>query len=468
MPTVIRYPQKVKIDEVFSQKTLDMLTSHIFEWQQGPGNIGAIHLHSCWEETSVLKNRYHGQTIASYMYYIQGAMKLYEKTKGLSWKRFADDIASNILYLQSSDGGFRYAAGEFEPAYVPEKTCPIHQGRAVIALLMYAAWEHSNPVLCQMIRPAINRHWEWFNKRFWLIGNAYQKFPMKNPGWCGVTNQDLIIVAALALYAKVYKDSSRFDEYGRLVLETFISDRYYYPEIGLFERGDNENFAERTAYYRIIVYSLYHIYEYTGEKRLLDIIDNVVLHLFDAMYTAEDGHIHLSWGAVTDTSDKSRVLDWVHTPVTFSEYPGIIPCMRSTLERYPDQEKEKKLTELENTLAAYVFADGTIPSALWSREPIISAVATPTGGIAEFWNFMINKLEDKIQEPLLGKTPCIHRSAGNVTWKTKGDIWAIEKDSKNVHAGYKPVSNAVTCGPDEVIPKGNIEDLEQCEIKEIL
>lgn len=142
-------------------------------------------------------------------------LKLYERTKALIWKKLADDIVSNLLYLQCSNGGFKFAANESEPAYNSEMTRPIAQGMPVIALIQYSVWEHAGSVLRQLSHQAVDKHWGWFHSFFWLQGSAYQKFPMKNPGWCGVTNQDLVIVAAIALYAKPYGDSKRFDEFGK-------------------------------------------------------------------------------------------------------------------------------------------------------------------------------------------------------------------------------------------------------------
>lgn len=467
MTTTLFYPIHSNKGKAFSQETFNKLASHIFEWLQGPGNIGAIHLHPCWEESSVLKRRYQGQTISTYFFFLNSFMKLYDRTGGARWKVLADNIVSNILYLQRPKGGFQHASGEFEPSYDAYNTCPIHQQLPVIALLQYAAWEHADTFLKSMVRPAVDKHWKWFNDFWWLRGNAYQKYPMKNPGWCGVTNQDLVVIAALALYAKLFGDSTRFDEFGKAALEVFLSERYYYPEIGLFERGDTVNFVERTAYYPIILFSLYAIYSHTGDGKLLDVIDNVALHIFDAMFISEDGQLHLSWGASTDPVDKSHVYGWVSTPVTMG-YSEVIPYLYRTLARYPDPCKLEKLLELENTLASYVFADGTIPAAIGSKEAIMSVATSPGTGNAAFLNFLIDKLGDQIQEPEIRPTPCIHRTFGNVVWKTNNEVWAIEKEGKRVFSGYKPIMNGIVIGEDERLPYGNIEGLEMCEIKEIL
>jgi hypothetical protein len=57
---------------------------------------------------------------------------------------------------------------------------------------------------------------------------------------------------------------------------------------------------------------------------------------------------------------------------------------------------------------------------------------------------------------------------GNVTWKSFGKLWSIEKDGERVYGGYKPLPYGVTHGPEEKPADGDYDSLEACEILEIL
>ncbi|MCL2117992.1 MAG: hypothetical protein FWH27_06145, partial [Planctomycetaceae bacterium] len=470
----ISYPRKgVTSKDVFNQETFDQLTTRIFEWQQGPGNFGGLCLHACWGETSVLARRYQGQYTSAYYSLIRGSMRLFQQTGNPRWKRLADDIASNLLFLQCADGGFRHACAEFEPCYHSGNTCPIHQGMPLLALLDYAAWDHADPVLKSMIRHAVDRHWEWFNKKWWMRGNGGQPVIRTGAGWCGVTNQDLVIVAVLASYGRMYGDFSRYNEWGKKVLDAYLSPHYYFESIGLFERGDSKdfNFVERTPYYGIILLMLERIIsdlDGKEDKRLQAVIDNVSAHLFDAAFVATDGLTHLAWGAKTDPADKSRVLEWIKSPVTFGSYPELIRSMEKHLENHPDKEKQAIVENLKDTFAAYVFSDGGIPAALWPADPIISIVTASMGTFLSFWTMLIELLGDDLRDPAPVPARCYHRSIGELTWKSRGSLWTIEKNGVRVFGGYKPLSHGVTHGPEEKPAYGNYSDLDNCDIHEIL
>lgn len=465
----ITYPrQGVSFEETVSQQNLNRLTSQLLEWQQGPGTVGGLILHACWGETSVLRKRYQGHSVSMYYGLMHGSMTLYEHTGNPRWRRFAADIASNLLYLQCPDGGFRHASGEFEPTYNSYETCPIHQNMPILALLDYAGWEHADPVLKEFIKPAVDRHWEYFNKRFWLVGNAWQRPLKTEAGWCGVTNQDLVAVAALTAYGRLYGDFSWYNDKGKRVLDVYLSPTYYHEQMGLFERGDAANFVERTPYYNIILQMLTRIYQDVGDERLPAIIDNVTRHLFDAVYTAPDGMTHLAWGAVTDPVDKSRVVDWIRTPVVFGDYPALIGYMEDFLRRHPDPAKQAIVDSLKQTVAAYTFWDGSLPASLWPKDPIIAVVTTPAG-FGGRWRWLIEQLAKKgeLQDPAEVEPICLHRQLGAYTWKTKGPLWAIERDGQRVFGGYKPVSHGVTHGQEPSLA-GDYAQLDQCDVLEIL
>ena len=100
----INYPRKgITAKDVLNQETFDRLTALIFEWQQGPGNFGELTLHATWGITSVLTRRYQGHRCSASHYLIKGSMQMFQRTGNSRWKRLADDIASNLLFLQNAD-----------------------------------------------------------------------------------------------------------------------------------------------------------------------------------------------------------------------------------------------------------------------------------------------------------------------------------------------------------------------------
>lgn len=462
------YPKETNPNDVFTQDTLDRLTTSLLSWQQGPGNFGGLHLHACWGETSVLTRRYQGQTTYTSKLLLEGAMRLFEATRDPRWKRLAQEIIANLLFLQARNGGFIHAASEAEPAYVPEITCPIHQFLPIVALLEYAAWPHADADLQPQIRPAIDRHWEWSLKQLWRSGNAMQRRPLGFPGWCGVTNQDLVAIASLAMYAQVYGDSSRFVEFGKPSLEVYLGPKYYHPQIGLMERGDSVNFVERTPYYDWILAMLEKIRVCTGDDRLWEVTDNIGCHLFDALFTGNDGQLHLSWGAQTSPDDRTSVPAWIKAPITLGAYPTLIRLMRRYLARHPDRMRAAQVAELERTVACYVFADGTLPGALGAKDPLFSIVTSPASGSIGLWLFLLERLGDKVRSPAHAPSGCIHRTNGVLTWKSNDRMWAIEQAGQRMFAGLKLNPGAIAIGPQETIAGADFQELERCDIRETI
>jgi len=466
------YPAKnADVEAVLSQDTLNRLTSLLYSWEQGAGSIGGLMLHACWGETSVLARRYQGQTTFFIRPLLQGSMKLYAMTGDPRWRKRANDAVSNILFLQDPEGGFRHAAAEFEPMYETNGnrgTCPIHQCLPVLALLDYMEWAHADETLKQLVRPAIDLHWDWFQRHFWRVGNGYKKKPLDFPGWCGVTNQDLIVIACLAKYAQLFGDRSRFDEFGLPSLRHYLSPAYYHERIGLMERGDSYNFTERTVYNDIIITMLHKINEWMRDEQICDIADNITRHLFDALFYGEDGLLHLSWGAVTDPEDKSHVKEWIRTPITLgAAYPGLLTCMKDYLRRHPDEKRAEQVLQLERTIASYVYADGTLPSAIAADDPLLSIATTPAYGV-NFWLYLIERLGSRVRSPEAVPLPGIRRTAGDVVWKTSGKLWEIERSGKRAFAGYKRLPSGVLIGPDERLPGIDFDELERCDIAEIV
>ena len=281
-----------------------------------------------------------------------------------------------------------------------------------------------------------------------------------------MTNQDLVAIAALALYAQLYGDASRFMAYGQPSLDIYLGPKYYYSAIGLTERGDSENFVECTAYYEVILRMLEHIRVYTGDDRLLEMADTITVHLFDALFTWEDGLLHLSWGAKTFSADKSALQGWNRTPITLSAYPGLIGHLWRYLARHPDESRAAQVRALERTLAAYVFADGMIPAALGSEDPLFSIVTSPVSGSLGLWTFLIDRLGDTLCRPDHVPSGCIHRTNGRLTWKSNNRLWAIERDGKRLFTGLKPNPGSIAIGPDETIARTDLAELDGCDTME--
>lgn len=460
------YPRKVEPSEVYTQKTLDRLTSLLLSWKQGPGNFGALHLHSCWGTTSVLTRRYHGQSTFMSYWLMRGAKKLYERTKERRWQRLAEEIVLNVIHLQADNGGFIHARAEHEPGYTAFRTCPIHQSLPVIALLEYAEWPYADEKYHDDIRETVDRHWDYMQKVLWKSGNGYQR-PLDFPGWCGVANQDLVTIASLALYARVFGDDSRFASVGMDSLNVYLSGRYCYPEIGLMERGDAPNLTERTVYYDIVLSMLDLIYDYCRDSRVAQAMDNIALHLFDTLYEGDDGLLHMSWGAQTDPLDKTRVLDWIRTPVTMSGYPGLIEQLERYVRRRPDERKAQQVAQLKKTLASYVFADGTFPGALRTEDPIFQLVSSPNSGVLHFWLSLIDELGEGLRPPVIRPLPCIHRKAGGLVWKTNQRLWSIERGGERLYAGWKINPHGVVHGA-ETFDDISLDELQSCDIVEIV
>jgi hypothetical protein len=446
----------------FTQDAFNRAHAQLMSWRQSAGAFGDLHLHACWGDSSVMSRRYHGQTIHQSSGRMKGFMRLFERTGELRWKLLVDDILSNILFLQTPGGGFYHASSEYEPTYRAEQTCPILQGIPLLGLLDYAVWPHGDPARKSVIREAIDRHWRWFEKLFWKRGNAWKQ-GLDYPAFCGVTNQDLVIVAALANYAVVHGDDSAFQRCGKPTLDTYLSPRYYHERLGLFERGDRPNFAERTVYYDVIIPMLRIIDQAIPDPRIQPVIDNVTRSLFAAAYTAGDGLVHLSYGAETFEDDKRQIKDWIREPRNVASYPGQIHAMTHLLAHEPNEKNRAICRGLERTVAAYTFSDGNLPLAV-GGEPLF-AVASRAD---TFWWALIERLGDRLQSPAELSLPTILRTRGDIEFKSNAHAWAIFKNEKRMFAGLKCNPSAIAIGPDEQIAGADFALLEDCDIQETL
>ncbi len=453
------YPRREILPaDIFTQRTLDLATAHLLSWRQGPGTFGALYLHACWGISSVLENRYQGPTTWPYHNLLGGFMQLFDRTSEERWRTLADNCVSDLLYLQTAEGGFRHANYQYEPAYNCRESCPIHQGMPALALLDYAAWSAADPRRVALIRPALDLHWQWVERVWWKQGNSWLQ-PLPFAGFCGVTNQDLVIVALLARYGAVYGDTSRYEKFGRPTLETYLSPRYYHEKLGVFERGDEPNFVERTFYNDVIIPMLEIIHRAMPDPRLPGVIDNVCAHLFDAVRPGPDGLMHLAWGANTDPTDKSAVISWIAAPHPLANYPQILKIMQDYLRRKPSADRQRKYQELERTTAAYVLPDGALPVALGAKD----ALFTATPRVEFLWSYLISRLGDTLQSPADCPMPCVHHRCGEVTWKSDARHWTLDRAGRREFAGLKAQACAIAIGPAEQIVGAAFGDLDSAD-----
>jgi hypothetical protein len=459
----IQYPNlDASPESAFTQEVFNRTHARMMSWQQAPGAFGDLHLHACWGDSSVLNRRYHGQTVHQSSGRMRGFMRLFEATGQLRWKLTVDDVLANILFLQSPSGGFYHASSEYEPTYRPEESCPILQGLPILALIDYAAWPHADPARKSIIRNAIDRHWQWFEKHWWKRGNEWKK-GLDEPGFCGVTNQDLVIVAALARYAVIYGDDSRYQQFGKPTLDTYLSPLYYHQHIGLFERGDRPNFAERTIYYDVILPMLRIIDESIPDPRIAPVIENVTRTLFAAAYVSSDGLTHLAYGADTFENDKRQIKEWIREPRNIASYPGHLDAMAELLVHHPNPKQQAIHDGLLRTVAAYTFADGQLPLAI-GGDPMFSIVSRSETQ----WSSLIQRLGNRLISPTPIQLPTIHRSCRGLTFQSDGRMWAIVRDGNRVFAGLKANPSAIAVGPHEQIPGADFASLENADIVEAL
>ena len=461
----IHYPVKGrKLNDVITQQTLDQLLAQWDNWQQAGGSVGQLNLHPCWGTTSVLEKGYQGESISRLTGFMQTAMLLYDTFGTPRWRVLANAMASQILYLQDESGAFIHSTAEFEPSF-DTAGCPIHFFTPILGLCDYYQWPHADESINALIPTAVERHYAYMTANIWRIGCAAHR-PLPFPGWCGVTNQDLVATAAIATASRLFDHPEWYERHGRPVLDRCLSDENYYKAIGLFERGDGHNFAERTTYYNIILNMLKRLYDQLGEDRLLDAFDNVVAHLFDAAFVGADGLTYLARGAITDPVDKTRVLGWEKGTVAFSTYCETLSFMYEYLTRHPSAEKQAVVDRLEDTLAAYVLVDGTLPAGLFGQNPLFAVAVMPDHG--PWIRFVLDRLGDAAQDPRPVQPLVLHRTHKNFTWKQKGRLWAIEKDGVRCFGAFSRYPAGIVQGPEGEPMLGAFADLEVPDVVEII
>ncbi|RRJ96603.1 hypothetical protein Ga0100231_022630 [Opitutaceae bacterium TAV4] len=465
----ITYPRKNATPEnTFTIDTLKMATAQLMSWRQGAGAFGHLHLHASWGVSASLERRYQGQTISRYMRIMDGVIQIANHSDDPDWRLLADDIAAAILYLQTPNGGFYHASSEAEPTYTSDQSTTVHQAQPIIALLDYAAWPHANPQRVAQIKLAIEKWWPWLHQRWWQRGNAWTRKNNTKRNWfCGVTNQDISIVAALARYGQVFGNWEPWGKYGKTTLNTLIGPDYYFPETGLFLRGDNADYYEHSAYYDIILPMLEITYAATGDTRLPPIIDRACEYLFETLHTGPDGLTHVARRAKVSRAT-GKISEWEQQPYAFNTYPLLILHMRDYLARHPDAIKTAQLQNLEKTLASYIYSDGTIPIALGAKSaPVFFIAGHPN--YHSLWFFLVRHLGPKNKTLALNdlpKLPTVMRTYGDSIWLADEKLWMLKKNGRRIFAGIKCESAAIAIGSEEPLAGVNLRTLNKPQIIE--
>ncbi len=448
MPSVINrpisYPIKERTpEEALGRETLLMVTSNLLSWRQGPGSFGGFHLHACWDTDSSLSRRYHGSSISRTTVLYEGVQELLSHSPSAEWQYLADQLIAQILWQQSPEGGFFYAGPENEPAYTPEMSCPIHQMNPLRALLYhYQNTPSGNPVRGE-IEQVLERHIRYFNTIRWRDGNGWLR-PLPYPGWCGVTNQDLVAVASLALYAKTMDDWEPYNEFGLPALDTYLGSHFYDENTGLFERGDQPRFTERCSYMCIIAKMLLLINDIHPDKRIPPILERVGEVLTEAVYVDAYGNMQMSVGIDDEQTRLSGKKIWLRNKIQIGDYPEMIHTMH-LLEPYFGELREAGRA-LECSLAQYVFSDGFIPTTLDATKPLF-AIATGLNYFVNFWKYLIWKNPGGIDFSEIPILPVVRRRCADMELISSAEGWQLSQNNHEVFHATKRI-------PLGIVPHG--------------
>lgn len=430
--------------DAFNRKTLQLTTANLLSWRQGPGAFGCIHLHGCWDNDSSLSRRYHGASSSRTAVVYKVVARIVAQGGSPHWQYIADQLIALLLWQQAPEGGFFHASGEAEPTYTSRESCPIHQMMPVLSLLShYATLAPANPVRFE-IESVLERHLSWFAAYWWKLGNGYRR-PLLSPGWCGVTNQDLVAVAALARYGEVMGDWKPFQEYGQPTLETYLSPQYFHEDTGFFERGDNADFTERCSYMCLIADMLDEINRIHPDERIPGVISRVVEALAGAAYVDGQGNTQMSLGLNDAMTRREGRAVWDRSKVQLGNYPEFILFFNKfglDCDGVPDL-----VAGLERTLAQYVFCDGMIPTTLDPQKPLFSMLSG-SHTLIHFWEFLQIRNPGDIDISSLPGLPSVRRQCGNMTYLADRDNWLISVDGREIFHGVKRI-------PLGIVPVGD-------------
>lgn len=419
----------------FDADILARVASHLFTWRQGPGLVGGFHLHSCWGESSVLTRGYHGSSTPHTSGFLETALQLAKGRDGMRWRRWADDLAAQLLWQQLPTGGFFHASAEMEPTYTSEQSCPIHQMLPVLALLdYYEITELKDPIRGEIER-CLKRHLVWFQRHWWKLGNGWRR-PLEFAGWCGVTNQDLVAVAALARYAEVLGDWGPFKNHGLPALETYLGSLYYHEDSGLFERGDSKDSTEKCGYMSLIIRMLNRIHAIAPHPRIPGVVANVSRVLADAIYLAENGEYHVAFGVDDAASRKEGKRVWSRKNRQIPEYCEFLRVLAGTQTPSGITGLEEKLDGLEKTILRHVSADATLPTSLDPANPLFAIVPSLTA-LMSWFRYLAEQNPEGISFPDQLHAAHVLRTCGELSFESFTEGWIIRKGGEILYRGIK-------------------------------
>ncbi len=266
-------------------------------WRQGRGLYGGLHVHSCWGVATVIGRRYQGVTVSDYFGLVRGFVELYRKTGDEAFLLKCLDMGDALVSLQGADGCFEHSVYENEPG---RGGC-IHNAVADVALLTLSSLLADEGLDPKPYLEAVRRNLDWIMGCWWMRGNAWLRSP-DFPCWCGVTNQDLAVCWAMAMFADL-EDPSYWERYGREVADWYL-EHYFLPDLGAYVRGDAPDFLEPAVYNGLIDYELVGLYECTGDADYLRVAARNVEYLAENSWRDECGclrihnNVDLKTGAV--------------------------------------------------------------------------------------------------------------------------------------------------------------------------
>lgn len=435
------YPKKTQTPEdIFTPRTLAQTTAWLLSWQQGPGSFGGLHLHACWGESSAIARKYHGHSVVFLASLLRGVMRLAERQNGERWRDLAANIVQTLLWERKTEGGFAHASGEYEPTYGPQSSCPIHQMMPAWALIDYAAWSLAQPLLAKNIQQALQSHFQWFQNFWWKRGNDWQR-PLPHEGWCGVTNQDLVVVAAYARYGKIFGDWNWFEKYGKPAMSIYLGKNYFRPNTGQFFRGDRKDFLERVSYLGIIDQCLQSIYQDTGVESISPVLMSIRENLFRSVQHDQRRGWLIAWGAEYSETDDLADLRWNTSKVQISAYPEILPILNAHALCTQNLTYQSKVAKLEEVLASWIYSDGSLPAALDLDAPILCL----PGSWAQlaWWHYLLQCCTESIDFDQLPPVPTVLRNAGDLSFLHSRDWWQLRQGKESIWWGYKPDAHGV-------------------------
>lgn len=439
--------------EALGASALALTTAQLFSWRQSAGAFGGLHLDGCTGGNSALSRRYHGQTITILANIHRGARGLARGADGKRWRHLADCLAAQMLWLQSSKGGFVHASSEGEPTYDSYWSCPIHQMTPMLALLDHHEDQPAGAPLRAEIEFVLARHVDWFARFWWKRGSEWRR-PLTSAGWCGVTSQDLVVVAALARYGQVIGNWLPYETYGKPALNTFLGPRYHHAATGLFERGDRSLFTERCVDMIVIHEMLHTIQTVRPDPRIPRVLKRLNDTLADAIFVDDQGAHHMAWGVddAATTAAKQRV--WMRGRLQVGEYPALLTHLHRHADK-TDVELREKIAGLEKTVASYLFSDGTLPTMLEAGAPLF-AIVPSAPSLVGLWLHLIARNPEGLAWNDIPTLPGVSRRCGPVHYVANASGWMIHEEGLPALRGIKQLSHGVL-RPGENLANCNYE-----------